>query len=237
MNEARQLTLAVGLRDDSSFDSYLAAANAEAVVAVQSLLTGSQPFVYLHGEPGSGRTHLLEAAVDSLARQQLPVAYLSPGSGDGSRDPELLRGLGDAMALVCLDDIDRIAGDAAWEEAVFHLFNEIRARSGRLLVTASSPPALGHWRLPDLASRLASGLTVGLRPLGDDDRLAILTFRAARRGYELPPETAEYLLARVSRRLDDLVRMLGRLEQESLVRQRRLTVPFVRDWLRTAGPG
>lgn len=225
-----QLPLSVGLRDGNTFDNFLLAANPGAFAAVRSLIAGDQPFVYLWGEPGTGRSHLLEAAVDAAATAGRRVAYVSARLLP-TADITVLAGLGAAFDLVCLDDADHFGTDAAWNEALFHLFNQLRASGASLLMSASAPPAASAFRLPDLVSRLSSGLVVALHPLDDETRLAVLTLRAARRGLELPPETGRWLLARTSRRLADLVALLAVLDQAVLVHQRRLTVPFVRQVL------
>lgn len=229
----RQLPLAVGLRDDSTFDNFLPAANGEALAAVRELVAGRQPFVYVCGEPGSGRSHLLEAAIHAKAAAGLPVFYLNL-AGPDLPPPAILDGIGDLVALVCLDGVDAVAGDAAWEQAVFHIFNAIRSAGGALMVSAGAVPGAVGWQLPDLASRMASGLVVRLVVPSDEQRLAILAFRAARRGLELSPETGRYLLARVNRRLDELVGLLDRLDREALTHQRRLSIPFVRQVLQSA---
>jgi len=60
----RQLPLEISPRQEPGFDNYVAGANAEALASVRSLAAGTLPeaIVYLWGEPGSGRTHLLRAA-------------------------------------------------------------------------------------------------------------------------------------------------------------------------------
>lgn len=225
-----QLPLPVGLRDGNTLDAFLPSANPEAFAAVRRLVEGTEGCVYLWGPPDSGRTHLLEAATDGVARQQLPACYLA-ADALAAAGAGVLDGLALPGALVCIDDIDRFAGDRGWEEQFFHLFNAVRARQARLLVAAGGPPGAVGFSLPDLSSRLASGLVVGLAPLDDEARLAVLAFRAARRGLELPSDTARYLLARSSRKLADLVALLGRLEHQASVSKRRLTVPFVREVL------
>lgn len=224
---SRQLALPVGLRDGNRLDNFLASANPAALAAVRSLVVGREPFVYLWGPPGTGRTHLLEAAIEALARDAVPVAYL-PLRALGQAGPAPLEGLAEAGGLVCLDDVDAIAGDRAWEEGLFHLYNGLRDRGGRWLVAAGAPPAAAGFVLPDLVSRLNACLVAALQPLDDDARLAVLVSRAAGRGLELPPETGRWLLARTSRRLEDLIAALEVLDRAALAHKRRLTVPFVR---------
>lgn len=222
-----QLPLPVALRDGNTLDAFLDSANPEALAAVRALLAGSEPCVWLWGGADSGRTHLLEAAIDAEIRRQVPAFYLA-AEALAAGGPGLLDGLVGDGGLVCIDDVDRFAGDRRWEEAFFHLFNAMRAAGGRLLFAASGPPPASGFILPDLVSRLSSGLVVGMAALDDAARLAVLSFRAGRRGLELPPETARYLLTRSSRRLADLVALLGELERQAGVHKRRLTVPFVR---------
>jgi DnaA family protein len=67
--------------------------------------------------------------------------------------------------------------------------------------------------------------------LDEAGRALALRLRAAQRGLELPPETLDYLLRRMPRDLASLLTMFDRLDEASLMAQRRLTVPFIRDAL------
>ena len=82
--------------------------------------------------------------------------------------------------------------------------------------------------LPDLASRLTSGITFHFASYGDADKIAILRFRAARLGFDLTDDVAGYILNRCSRELDDLMAVLQRLDAASLEAKRRITIPFVK---------
>jgi DnaA family protein len=85
--------------------------------------------------------------------------------------------------------------------------------------------------LPDLTSRLGWGPVFQLATLSDRDKRAALQMRARRRGLELGNEVAEYLLRRYPRDMDSLFSLLNQLDRASLVAQRRLTIPFVRELL------
>ncbi|MFN2330008.1 MAG: DnaA ATPase domain-containing protein, partial [Chromatocurvus sp.] len=142
----------------------------------------------------------------------------------------VLEGL-EQYPLVAIDDVQAIAGQTAWEEALFHLYNRLRDAGGRLLSAASLAPEQLALHLPDLRSRLAWGALYALRPADDVTRGQILMVRAQASGLELPEETAQFLLRRYPRDLPALIDLLGRLDQAALVSQRRLTVPFVRSVL------
>jgi DnaA family protein len=229
-----QLPLNVRLRDGSSFDNYWAGRNGEAVASLKGTLDalagGSgehAAVIYLWGEPGTGRTHLLEAACHMAQARGLSAAFV-PLAEARALAPAVLEDR-ELTALVCLDDLDAVAGDATWERALFALAERLRASRGTLLVGARSAPAQLGLTLPDLASRLAWGLVYQLHALSDADKLDAVRRRAARRGLELSDEVARYILHRYARDLHSLFGLLERLDQASLAQQRRITIPFLRE--------
>ncbi|MBI3775280.1 MAG: DnaA regulatory inactivator Hda, partial [Gammaproteobacteria bacterium] len=141
--------------------------------------------------------------------------------------PEVLEGL-ERCALVCVDDVDAIAGLSIWEEALFHLYNRITEQGHCLVLSACAAPAELKLQLPDLASRLAWGLVLHLEALAENDKLVALQLRAQQRGFELPNDVAQFLLRRCPRDTPSLFALLDRLDEASLAAQRKLTIPFVR---------
>lgn len=225
-----QLTLRMWLDEDFTFTNFIAGHNAEPVRAVREAQAGGERFVFLWGGAGSGRSHVLQAACQQVGAQGQAAVYLPLRQADEFA-PAMLEGL-EEMAVVALDDIDAIAGRREWEEALFHLYNRLRDRGeGVLLVAATQPPAALSLTLADLRSRLAWGLVFQLRPLDDVDKRQALQVRARSRGFDMPDEVADYLLRRCQRDLPALFALLDRLDRATLVRQRRLTVPFVREML------
>jgi DnaA-homolog protein len=217
----RQLPLAVRLRDFAVFDSFEPGPNG-AVIAVLADPVATAPAVWVWGPAGSGKSHLLQAACAAHASAAyLPLEALLPGG------PGVLQGW-EERALVCMDDVDLLAGRRDWELAAFALFNRLWERGGRLVVSASAGPAGTRFLLPDLGSRLAWGGVFRLEPLSDDDRIAALRRRAALRGLELPVEAARYMLRRMPRDMRALCGWLDKLDVASLAAGKRLTLPFVR---------
>ena len=226
----RQLPLGVQLGVSLRFDTFAAGANAAAVEALCRLADGvSVAPVWVFGPHGSGRSHLLQAACAEAGRAGRPAAYL-PLAQLRADGPQILDGF-EHLALVALDDLDAVAGDAAFEAALFTLYNGLAEQGGGLAVAAAGSPAATDVRLPDLASRLAASEVHRLEPLAESAQPDALRKRAERRGLELPDETLAFLTRRAPRDFATLCRMLDALDTESLAAQRRLTVPFVRDWL------
>jgi DnaA family protein len=157
------------------------------------------------------------------------VAYLPLGEA-ACLKPEVLEGI-ENFDLVCLDDVEAVAGNRAWEEAVQHGFNRLRHAGRHLIVTSSRSPQQLPIVLPDLKSRLNWGVALHLQSLDDADKLAALTSRARRAGLELPAAVGRFLLARCPRDLPSLWALLDRLDRDSLAAQRPLTIPFVKTLL------
>jgi DnaA family protein len=221
----RQLALDLKLADYARFDTFYPGPNATALRAVRgAALASSTQVHWVWGRPGSGRSHLLQAAVAAAGEAGQAAAWLPLGSGD--MQPGMLEGMGQ-LDLLCVDDIDGVAGSREWEHALFRVFEELRAGGGRLIAAASAPAADAGFGLRDLASRLASGPTWKLATMDDDARLAALQLRSRWRGLELPDETGRYLLRRADRDSAALFRLLDKLDEAALAAQRRLTVPFV----------
>lgn len=225
-----QIPLRFGWRDGRSFENYFAGENAEAVHHVQRVAAGdpeAEQFLLLWGGVNAGKSHLLQAACQSAAEHQRTVAYL-PLTELVALSPEIFEGL-EQMSLVCVDDVHVIAARAEWEEALFHFYNRVREAGGSLLVTADVAPSALALQLPDLQSRLCWGPVLQLAGLDDAGKMGALQLRARRRGFELSDEVAQFLMRRSSRDMASLFALLDRLDEASLVQQRKLTIPFVRN--------
>ena len=228
----QQLALRMWLRESATFANYVSGGNALPVTALQQACTGAaERFIYLWGSDGVGKSHLLQAACHSATAVGEGGVYL-PLSEPGLV-PEMLDGL-EQMAVVAIDSLDAVAGDRAWETAIFHLYNRIRDQGhGVLLVAANQPLPAQPLVLPDLHSRLAWGLVFQLQNLSDDEKLAALQQRAHQRGFELSEEVGRYLLRHYQRDMSALFELLELLDQRSLAQQRRLTIPFVKEVIGT----
>jgi len=220
----KQLALGVRLRTAAVFDNFYVGPNSEAVAAVK--FSADNP-VWIWGASATGKTHLLQAA---CAQSGEASAYI-PLRQEAAVPPEAIDGF-EKLSLLCIDDLESVAGRIEWEKALFRLFNAAAETHARLVFAARSAPTAVGWQLADWASRAASCTVYQLRLLDDDARIDALRMRANLRGLELPLETAEYLLRRMPRDQQVLFDMVDALDDAALVAQRRLTVPFVREALK-----
>ncbi len=226
-----QYTLAVTLPEDETLDSFYGAEHSPAVAAIKAVLGGTAPRhpLYLFGASGSGKSHLLYASCVKAQELGLTSQLLSLDDYK-AWSPRILDGL-EELDLVCLDNIQAIDTDLTWQVAVFDLYNRMLEQGKVLIIVADAAPTELGFKLPDLVSRLQACTSFQLRLLMDDDKQKLLQQKAHLRGMELPDEVARFLLNRQQRDIRDLVRILDLLDKASIVHQRRLTIPFVKEIL------
>ncbi|MBV9343855.1 MAG: DnaA regulatory inactivator Hda [Gammaproteobacteria bacterium] len=225
----RQLPLGLRLPDRAVFASFVPGPNTEALRHAQQLAAGAGATLsWFCGPPGAGKTHLLQAICagghEAARRSYLPLreaAALGPG---------VLEGLS-SLDCLCLDDVEAVSGDGAWERGLFALLRECEENGARLVLAAAEAPGRLTWALPDLRSRCAAGAVLTLRLLDEPGQQLALRRRAELRGLELPEETVHWLQRRFPRDMRTLYELLDTLDVAGLAAQRRLTVPFIREVL------
>ena len=225
-----QIPLQLEPRRDSRFEDFVNGPNTAVVEALKHMPAEPGSSIFLFGDEGSGKTHLLNALCYETRERQGRAFYLTlkrlPKDAIAS-----LQGL-EKLDLVCVDDLHVIAGDEAWEEALFHCFNRIREANGRLLVSSRKRLSALELGLPDLASRLAWGLRLPLLPLADSDKLAVIDLHSKALGLILPEDVQQYLLKHHDRSMTALIQTVENLHQAALTNKRRITVPLAREVLK-----
>jgi DnaA family protein len=225
-----QLPLGLSFAPRTTFAAYFTGPNGLIVDMLRALAQGEgEDQVYMVGQPGLGKSHLMQATCRAANDHGRTAVYV-PLRDLEALDPHALTGLEQAIVL-CLDDIDAVAGLLEWEEALFDLINRARSRACRLVLAARSVPHTASVDLPDLGSRLAAGPVVRLEPLSDEQKKTALTERARTLGIDLRPAVADYLIGHYPRDLASQLERLSYLDRASLAAGRRLTVPFVKDVL------
>lgn len=226
---ADQLVLNLRLRAETTLEAYLPAEDqSELPEAVRALVAGDGdvPQLFLWGPPGTGKTHLAQAACHEAAAQGLSVAYVPLGEL-AAAGPQVLEGLA-SLPLLAIDDLDLVWGEPAWQASLFALINNLREHQGRLLFTACQRPTATQVALADLRSRLMWGPVYHLRALDDDRLVKMLQAGAKARGFSLGEIEIAYLMRHVARDPASLIRLLDRLDAASLKARRRVTVPLIR---------
>jgi DnaA family protein len=227
-----QIPLPLEPSRESRFEDFVAGPNGPVVDALKSILQDQDSLLFLSGPGGSGKTHLLNALC-LAAREQGMTAFHAGLRSMPEGSQALLEGL-EQVDLVCIDDLHLVAGDEAWEEALFHCLNRIRAGQGRVVLSSDARLSALPITLPDLVSRLQWGLRLQLRGLDDSGKIAVLEQHAATLGIELPADVGAYLIRHSSRNLGKLLHTVEQLQRAAFTSKRRITVPLAREVLRQA---
>lgn len=233
VDAAAQLPLRLAPAKGRRFGNYeVTPDNAELVDAVRRIATERTPErVLIAGDAGAGKSHLLEAACAAAGAGGQAVAF-APMREWRAQRIDAVQGLG-RSGLLCIDDIDAVAGDREWEEALLALVEASASGRNRLLVSARALPSNLPFALADLQSRLNAAAVYRLRELDDESRARALRRHARGRGMDIPDDVLGYVLTRHRRDMASLVALLDRLDYHSMAHQRRLTVPFVRGLIET----
>ena len=207
----QQLILDLGAPPAPTLDNFVVGDNVALVATLRRINLAndsSNPidlehrFLYLWGDSGVGKTHLLRA----LARPQ-----------------------GTHSLIRTLDDVDRL--DSAGQQAAFTQWIETQSAPKRALVIAGRWPPRDLKLREDLRTRIGSALVFKVQPPADADKLAALQAASWHRGFRLPDEIAQKLLDLLPRDLGSLGAAIAALDRFSLERKRAITLPLLREWL------
>lgn len=222
----KQLTFDFSVPSEPTLDNFVSGRNAELASRLRNVeaATGGERLLYLWGPPGSGRTHLLHAALARLRLSQQRVAYVACECE--TLLPQELR----EMDAIAIDDVNRLNERAQVE--FFNLYNIFRETGRTLLATGDVAPMQLKLRA-DVVTRLAWGLIYEVHCLSDPEKAQALAERAAVRGFALQPELIQYLLTHQRRDMPALLAMLDALDRYSLASKRPVTLPLLRELLST----
>ncbi len=224
-----QLSLPVSLPDAASFENFHTGTNRELISTLHDFSAdaeGGSRLLHLFGDFGCGKTHLLYATLRLAREHRLGGLYVSADETDIGES--MLTHI-DGRGLVCLDDLDAVAGQTESERRLLQLYERIQAEGGRLLTAAAHSVAHLGVELPDLASRLLSGTAYRVTPLNEVQKREVLKTRALSRGIVLSDDVLEYVLRRYPRDTHALFSLLERIDGASLSEKRRVTIPFLQE--------
>ena len=131
-------------------------------------------------------------------------------------------------SILIIDNVDLLLENYKTEEKIFTLVNEFILRNKKILVTSTSDFKKLKFQIPDLLSRLSSGLTFKINELDDLSKIKVLKKFASERGLFLSPLVCDYIITHFKRDLYYLCNSIKYLDQKSLSLKKKITIPFIK---------
>lgn len=210
----RQLTLDLVKPARPSLDNFVVGCNAEVVAALRAVASeNGEHFVYLWGESGAGRSHLLQALGLDTSQDGVPA-------------------FDTRQRVYVVDDVDGLS--ESQQQRLFVLLNEIRAGGTARFVAAGNAAPMHLALRDDVRTRLAWGLVYQIHALSDNEKAQALSAHATSRGLALPADVIEYLLTHMPRDMRTLVAVVDALDSYALSVKKPISVPLVRHWAEDA---
>jgi len=215
-----QLIFDFAERGYPGFDKFLGTENAELVYVLQHK---HDPFIYVWGEEGAGKSHLLRAWGAQALDAGKKAVYI-----DAAATP-LTEAAFEAEYLA-IDQIEKLGNEE--QALLFAVFNRFRnSGKGFLLLSSEHTPQQLVIR-EDLRTRMAYCLVYEVKPLTDQEKIDALVSMAAARQVTIDPEIFEYLLNHWRRDMDSLMQMLDTLDNYAVTMGKRITLPLLRQLLK-----
>lgn len=223
----QQLLLDIAPPASPTLDNFLPGRNVELWELLQRVAANQEQerFIYIWGDPGCGKSHLLQAMNLAMNQKGLSAAHFSCKT-----DCDF--GVNETIDCVIVDDVDLL--DIPSQIKLFNLYNQIRDESSAfLIVSGQLAPAQLDLR-QDLVTRLGWGLVYRVHELMDEEKIRAMKHHATNCGFDLPQEVCDYLLRHQRRDLLSLIETVDALGRYSLANKRQITVPLLRELLQGA---
>jgi DnaA family protein len=221
-----QLPLDIVLDDLAQFDNFFSSGNELLFSRLRAIDTTSENFIFVWGNSKSGKTHLAQALCHHYDQKNFSVVYI-PLSNPHLM-PEIISELGQ-IDLICLDDLEAVIGKSDWEKALFDLYNSIKQLNKHLVVFSRHSPSDLNIGLADLESRLMAMEIYKINQLNDAQKVDFIQYKAKSRGFDISDEVASFILSRLSRSLADLVSSIEKIDQQSMILKRKVTIPLIKE--------
>ena len=174
--------------------------------------------LFLYGDVGLGKTHLLHAIGHVAVASNIQVLYVSAEQFTNElinairdRKTEEFRNKYRSVDMLLIDDIHFISGKEQTEESFFHTFNELHNANRQIAITSDCPPKLMPLLQDRLRSRFEWGLIADIQPPDLETRLAILQAKAEQQGTNVPSELLEFIAHRIQQNIRELEGSLNRV--------------------------
>ncbi len=217
-----QLPLELATAANQTFDSFVAEGNRDLL----SILKDELPqFSFLWGGQAVGKSHLLSAIENNVHQKGLMVMKVT---AEQMLFDTLEFILPESLSLLMVDDVDQLSGSRKTEMLLFNLFNHCQINSIQLVFASVLSSRDSLWQLPDLRSRLNSGLVAEVLPLKGSSAVQLFERELKNLGVIYQQNVISYVNKHWSTDYSGLYMKLQQIAALTLRERRKLTVPLLK---------
>ena len=235
--EPEQNDISVDADYEFTFSSFIVGSSNKfahaASLAVATNPGGSYNPLFIYGNSGLGKTHLLYAIRNEIHRTN-PEKIIQYVKGDDFTN-ELIEAIRLNSAsdfrnkyrksdVLLVDDIQFIGGKESTQEEFFHTFNSLYEAKSQIVLTSDRPPKEIKTLEDRLKSRFESGLIADIQPPDFETRIAIIKRKAELLEMNLPDDIVEYIATRLKTNIRQLEGVVKKLKAQSQLYGEKVTI-------------
>lgn len=239
--------------DDYTFERFIVGssnkfAHAAALAVSQRPAAENNP-LFIYGNSGLGKTHLMYAIANVLRRTHPEYRIIYVKGEDFTNElitaiqegnVQAFRNKYRVVDLLLLDDVQFIAGKERTQEEFFHTFNALYEAKKQIVLTSDRPPKEINTLEDRMKTRFEWGLLADIQPPDFETRIAIIRDKAVKMGVELPDDVSNYIAENIQANIRQLEGAVKKIKAMHELMDERITVSLAEnaiDALRTENPG
>jgi len=226
---SRQIPLDFKNTKIKTFKDFIIGKNQTLFESLNSFAQSMESLYYLWGETGSGKSHLLQAFINSISIDNKTAVIFKSAELMERKNVLLI----EMFDYICIDNIEDIAENTILEEALFFWINETKQAKKKIILAGQISNKSPNWKLPDLRSRIQSGRTHELKSLDRKGVLLVFKKLAQEKGIVIDERVNGFLEKNCPMNLSFLHKLLGYLDEITLVERKQVTIPLLKKILKT----
>ncbi|MCX6703085.1 MAG: chromosomal replication initiator protein DnaA [Candidatus Zambryskibacteria bacterium] len=197
--------------------------------------------LFIYGNTGHGKTHLIQAVGNSLKSSQRKVFYTTSEkfgqeyvNALQANKPNFFKEKYRKYDVLIMDDIQFLAGKLKMQEELFHLFNHLYENNKQIIFSSDKHPALIQDLEDRLKSRFSAGMIVDIPPPDSESRAAIIRTKITQNNFPLSKDVIDYLAYSLSGNIRELEGILNSIICQSQLRDKELNIAEVKNFIKTS---
>jgi chromosomal replication initiator protein len=216
----------------------LAHAAAQAVIKKPGIVYNP---LFIYGNTGHGKTHLIQAIGNHLKSGQRKIFYTTSEKFGQEyvnalqmNKPNFFKEKYRKYDVLIMDDIQFLSGKMRMQEELFHLFNHLYDNNKQIIFSSDKHPALIQDLEDRLKSRFSAGMIVDIPAPDSESRAAIIRTKITQNNFPLSKEVVDYLAYSLSGNIRELEGILNSIICQSQLKDKELSLNEVKNFIKTS---